>query len=338
MLVRVLVTVLALAVPGTAAAALPFAQDWSDTSLVSMDDDWSAVAGVVGYRGDGLVPGTGADPQALVADGSATPLDVMANRTNPAALFIGGLAELELADPSVALQPSSTADAPHLVLTLDTTGWRSVEVAYLLRDLDPGSDDAVQPVALQYRVGATGDFTNVPAGFVADASTGPGLAELVTPVRAVLPAAAEGRPLVHVRVITTNAADSDEWVGVDSIAVSGLEDRPAALAVTSPWRLWLPRALRLGVPARVGADEAVALQTTLRIPSWLARRLGLPLVVGRAVGALGEAGSLRIVTRFSARARRKLSRARAVRVTLRVSARDTAGNETIVSRRVLLFR
>jgi uncharacterized protein len=63
MLVRVLVTMLALGLPGPAAAALPFAQDWSDTSLVSMDDDWSAVAGVVGYRGDGLVPGTGGDPQ-----------------------------------------------------------------------------------------------------------------------------------------------------------------------------------------------------------------------------------------------------------------------------------
>lgn len=338
MLVRVLVTMLALALPGPAAAVLPLAQAWSDTALISVDDDWSAVPAIVGYRGDGLGAETGADPQTVVADGSATPLDVMANRTNPAALFIGGLAEFELADPSVALQPSSTADAPHLVLSLDTTGWRSVEVAYLLRDLDSAGDDAVQPVALQFRVGATGDFTNVPAGFVTDATTGPGLAELVTAVRAVLPAVAEGRPLVHVRVITTDAAGSDEWVGVDSIAVRGLEAGPPGVEVAAPRRMRLLRALRLGVPARVGADVAVALRTALRIPSRLARRLRLPAVVGRAVGALNEAGSVRIVTRFSARARRRLSRLRAVRVTLRVAARDAAGNAALVSRRVLLVR
>jgi hypothetical protein len=131
---------------------------------------------------------------------------------------------------------------------------------------------------------------------------------------------------------------SDEWVGVDSIAVRGLEAGPPGVEVAAPRRMRLLRALRLGVPARVGADTPLAIRTALRIPVWLAHRLRLPAVVGRAVGTLDAAGSVRIVTRFSVRARRKLARLRAVRVTLRVAARDAAGNAALVSRRVLLVR
>ena len=51
-----------------------------------------------------------------------------------------------------------------------------IRVSYTLRDLDGSVDNAIQPVALQFRVGSTGPFTNVPAGFVPDATTGPSLA------------------------------------------------------------------------------------------------------------------------------------------------------------------
>jgi hypothetical protein len=68
-------------------------------------------------------------------------------------------------------------------------------------------------------VGTTGDFTNVPAGFVADA-TEADAATLVTPVDVTLPADADNQPSVDIRVITTNAAGNDEWVGVDDIVVS----------------------------------------------------------------------------------------------------------------------
>src|SRR5918997_299364 len=54
------------------AAALPFAQAWSDTGLIARDDDWSGIAGVVGHRGDGLTAAAGADPRLVVADGAAT--------------------------------------------------------------------------------------------------------------------------------------------------------------------------------------------------------------------------------------------------------------------------
>jgi hypothetical protein len=202
-------------------AALPFAQGWSDTGLIARDDDWSGVAGVVGYRGDGLTSVAGADPRAVVADGSATPVDVNANESDPGAVGLAaGVAEFELPDPVVALQGSATAAAPHLMLSLDTRGRSGVTVRYRLRDIDPSSiANAAQAVALQYRVGGAGSFAGVPGGFVADATTGPGAAALVTPVSAVLPAAADDKPLVQLRILTTNAVGQDEWVGVDDIEV-----------------------------------------------------------------------------------------------------------------------
>ncbi len=46
----------------TTAQAVPFSQDWSNTGLVTTNDDWSGVAGVVGYLGDDAT-GNDVDPQ-----------------------------------------------------------------------------------------------------------------------------------------------------------------------------------------------------------------------------------------------------------------------------------
>jgi uncharacterized repeat protein (TIGR01451 family) len=200
--------------------ALPFSQNWTNTALIAVDDDWSGVPGVVAYRGDNLTGGTGTDPQTILADGSATPVDVIANQGSPITTT-GGVAEFEIADPVVALQGSGTADAPFILLHLDTTGWQDVIVTYNVRDIDGTSDNAVQQVALHYRVGTSGNFTNLPAGYIADATTGPSLATLVTPVTVTLPAAANNQPQVQLRIMTTNAVGSDEWVGIDDISVTG---------------------------------------------------------------------------------------------------------------------
>lgn len=210
-------TVLADTTPQT----LPFSQNWSSTGLITTDDNWAGVAGVIGYRGDDLTTVTGTDPQTILADGSGTPVDVIANQANPNTQATGGVAEFDgIANPVVALQGSGTADAPHLVISLNTTGQSSINVAYNLRDIDGSADNAVQPVALQFRIGNTGNYTNIPAGFVADASTGPSLATLVTPVSVTLPAACDNQPIVQLRIMTTNAVGNDEWIGVDDINIS----------------------------------------------------------------------------------------------------------------------
>ncbi|HEX9922357.1 MAG TPA: ExeM/NucH family extracellular endonuclease [Anaerolineae bacterium] len=204
----------------TTTQSIPFSQDWSNTGLITTNDDWSGVSGIVGYRGDGLVSSTGVDPQTVLGDGSATPVDVNANQTNPNTFTTGGVSEFEITDPVVALQGSGTADAPHIVIYLNTTGQSNITISYNLRDIDGAADNAVQQVALQYRVGNSGNFTNIPAGYIADATTGPSLATLVTPVNVLLPSAVDNQAEVQIRVITTDAAGSDEWVGIDDISIT----------------------------------------------------------------------------------------------------------------------
>ena len=206
----------------------PLAQSWSDTGLIAADDDWSRVPAIVGLRGDGMVTEPGVDPRTVLADGSATPVDVTANRTDPGAVGLAaGVAEFELPNPVVAIAGSATAAAPHLIAALDTRGRSGIAVRLVLRDVDGSAADAVQPVALQYRVGEAGEFVNAPGGYVADATTGPGEATGVTELRTVLPTTVDDQPLVHLRVITTNADGRDEWVGIDDIEVS-------ATAATGP--------------------------------------------------------------------------------------------------------
>jgi len=177
------------------------------------------VPGIVGYRGDDLTTETGSDPQTILADGASTPVNVLANQTNPDTLLSGGVAEFAITDPVVALQGSGTGDAPHIVISLNTTGANNITVSYSLRDIDASADNSVQPVALQYRIGSTGNYINIPSAFIADASSGPSTATLVTPVNVALPAAVSNQPLIQLRIITTNAVGNDEWIGVDDISV-----------------------------------------------------------------------------------------------------------------------
>ena len=168
-----------VALADSTAQTLPFSQNWTNTGLITANDNWSGVQGIEGYflRND-AVSTTAVDPQTITGDtfggGGAPELDVIANQTNPNTLTNGGVAEFDgIANPVVALQGSGTADAPYLLINLNTTGQTSINVAYNLRDIDGSTDNATQPVALQFRVGNSGSFTNIPAGFVADATTGP---------------------------------------------------------------------------------------------------------------------------------------------------------------------
>lgn len=198
---------------------LPFSQNWT-TNLITTNDDWSPVPGVIGYRGDDLTTATGTDPRTILANGSGTPVDVNANQTNPDTFATGGVAEFDtIANPTVALQGSGTADAPHLVFHLNTTGQSNIQFACNIRDIDGSADDATQQVDIQFRVGGTGDYASVAGGYIADATTG-GTATQVTPRNLLLPAGANNQALVEVRVITTNAVGNDEQVGVDDVSVT----------------------------------------------------------------------------------------------------------------------
>lgn len=128
------------------------------------------------------------------------------------------MTEFEIADSTIALKGSGTARAPFLLIHLNTTGVSGVTISYNIRDIDASARDTVSQFALQYRVGTSGNFTNLPAGYVADA-TEANTDTKITIVSAVLPAVAENQAQVQARIITTDAFDADEFVGIDDIAV-----------------------------------------------------------------------------------------------------------------------
>lgn len=195
-----------------------FFQDWSNAGLITVNDNWAGVASIVGYLGD-IDAGspTGVNPTTLTgaALGDA---DVIANQTNPNTATAGGVAEFVIADPTVALNGSGTADAPSLVLYMDASGRSNVRLQFDARDIDGSVDNANQQLAVQYRLGS-GTWTNAPGGYAADVTTA-NAATQVTPFDVLLPAEVNGRADLQIRILTTNAAGNDEWVGVDNIQVS----------------------------------------------------------------------------------------------------------------------
>ncbi len=198
-----------------------FYQNWNNASLITANDNWSGVPSIVGFLGDDTF-GEGVDPQTILTPYST--IDAIANQESNTALTLGGVAEFDgLTNPVIALQADGTADAPNLVVSINTTGRANISISYTLLDIDGTGDNAIQPVALQYRIGTTGNFVNVPSGFVADATTGPSLGTKITPVSVTLPSAVDNQSLVQFRVITTNAVGDDEWVGVEDIVVGANE-------------------------------------------------------------------------------------------------------------------
>ncbi len=255
------VVLLALASPAvadTTPQTLPFTQDWTNTGLIPTDDDWSGVPGIVGFRGqDGTTTTGGIDPRTVLGESTeANDISVLANQTATTS-NAGDVGEFHLANPVVALQASGSADAPYLLITVNTSGVSGVRVRYHIRDIDGSStDDAVQPVVLQYRVGTTGNFTNVDEAYVADATTGPMLATVVTPVNVVLPAAVDNQSVVQLRVMTGNAIGSDEWIGIDDISVTPATTNPTAIGGATPASA--PRGAQVRLTALVTAGETPA--------------------------------------------------------------------------------
>jgi hypothetical protein len=198
-----------------------FLQNWSNVGLITVDDNWNGVPCINGYRGDDATAGEGVNPETVLADYSGV-LDVNANRNDPNTFATGGVTEYDgIANPVVALKGSTTADFPNLIVRINSTGCLNpakLTVTYNVRDLDSSANDSVQVAALHYRVGSSGDFTNLHAGFVADA-TDPGIAQRVSTVGASLPDDAKGVPQLQLRIMTANAAGTDEAIGIDDIRV-----------------------------------------------------------------------------------------------------------------------
>lgn len=216
-----------------------FTQDWSDLDLITTNDVWQADLSIIGYLGD-IDPGTtsGVDPRTRTTAALGA-VDVIANQTNTG-ITNGGVAEFQIADPTVALQGSGTADAPSLVIYLNAAARQNIVLTFNARDIDGSGDNALQQLAVQYRTSADGVWINIADAYDSDVTTG-GTATEVTPFTVVLPAEANDQSLLQIRILTTNAAGNDEWVGIDDIQV------------TSQALLVLPETLSIAAAA---ADKA----------------------------------------------------------------------------------
>ncbi len=217
---------------------------------INTNDIWTGVPSVEGYCGNNLTNTHGVDPQTVLTSEFATlPSSantcVAANKGNPSAFNAGGLAEFDdLGDPYLAIGFQGNVQAnPYLVFYLNTVGQTTLRISYVLTDIDGGSNDSVSSVALQYRVGETGNFTNLPDGYAADI-TDKNVAGRVTSRSVLLPAAALNVPKLQIRLLSTNAAGADgkstpdEWIGVNNIVISNLG--PTAANATVGGRVFNP--------------------------------------------------------------------------------------------------
>lgn len=190
----------------------PFSQDWSDITMITTNNDWSNVPSIIGFLGDyaALTP-VNVDPRTLdTMDNSTISVVAQGNaNSSPGAVY-----EIENGNPTIALHASGSADAPFLLLHLDSSQRRNVQVRYRLRELD--ADNAPNQVVLQFRTGVAGAWTNVADTYVQFSSSADEVYEIAT----TLPATADDRPVLQLRVITTNATGSDSMIGVDDILVT----------------------------------------------------------------------------------------------------------------------
>lgn len=198
-----------------ALAGSDYRQDWSDTNQISANDDWAGVPSVLGFL-SGLGTGSGTDPATVT--GTSSMVDVNANQTNPNTFQSGGVTEFELENPTIGLAGSNSAGSPYIMFHVNSTNVNSVDISYNVRDLDSTADNAVQRAALQYRIGTSGAWTNIPAGYVADGTTA-GTATQVTPVAVTLPSDAGNQSELQIRVVVGNASGNDEPLGIDDIVI-----------------------------------------------------------------------------------------------------------------------
>jgi hypothetical protein len=230
---------------------LDFKVTAATANVISQNDNWSNVPSVEGYFGNGLTATHGIDPQTVLGTEfannqlpNAGNQQVNANKGNPSAYNAGGVAEFDSGDYlAIGFQGNVQAN-PYLVFYLNTVGHSSIYFNYDLTDIDSGNNHAVSAIALQYRIGETGNFTNIPAGYVADVTDGPNIGGRLTHKSVILPAACNNQAQVQVRLIATNAADTsgastpDEWIGINNVTASLVA--PTAAHASAGGRVYSP--------------------------------------------------------------------------------------------------
>ncbi|MCF6379046.1 ExeM/NucH family extracellular endonuclease [Nocardioides KLBMP 9356] len=221
----------------SAISSFPYTQDWSGLTTTST---WADFPGVEGFS-TGTTIAAANQPNTtnvgnLTAEGTLTSqLLNQASTSLPNTVSTGGVlgfGAVPAADRTVALSATGTVTTPLLVFHLNTTGKAGLDMAYDVQDLDSGTDDQPTRVALQYRVGTSGAYTNIPAAYLNDATAVSNTTVTSTRVSVALPADVDNKADVFLRVITLdNASGSNEHIGIDNISIT---ETSGPLTVTDP--------------------------------------------------------------------------------------------------------
>lgn len=258
------------------AQSVPYSLATASNSWVTADDNWDNAPGIIGFRGDGLASATNVNPQTILGADDPGVIDVNADTAtprNPNTFTTGGVAEFNTAtgaDPAVsrtvyALQGSGTARAPYLRFHFSTLGASSLNFSFTAVDIDGSADNAVQQIAVHYRLGSTGGWTNLPDGYIADASEGPSLSGLRTTRSFSLPAALNNQATVQIRVMTSDAAGSDEWIGIENVSLTGSSGPlpPSATGGAFPSSVQLGGSTLLSVNVTPGTNSIASVTADL---------------------------------------------------------------------------
>ena len=207
-----------------------FSQNWTSGSLFTAgDDNWNGVPSIIGYDGADATGVDGTDP-CTVTDNPFGAVKVKVGQTLPSTLTSVAVAQFipgpgsQVTNTVVGIRGQGDFDAPFLLLHLNATGRQSINLTFDAVDIDESGANALSAVAVQWRAGASGPFNNVHC--IADATEGPTMKGLVTPVNVTLPAGANNQAQLQVRIMTYNAvvnppySSADEWIGIDNIVVS----------------------------------------------------------------------------------------------------------------------
>lgn len=225
---------------------LNYSYVWANAS-VTAENDWSAAPGILGFTGadtniSGTDRGVQANPQTILDDlvTGKNPL-VHANELDMGPTIASTYAIIDfhpttggLTKAMISLHANSKFDAPFLMYHINTTGKTNVQIQYDVYDIDSGGTDAVQEVALHYRIGNSGTWTNIPAGYIADATAPTAQPKRVTHISASLPAGAWNQGQVQFRVLTANANGADEFIAVDNVSVTATNGGGATPTNTAP--------------------------------------------------------------------------------------------------------
>jgi hypothetical protein len=128
-------------------------------------------------------------------------------------------------------------------------------------------------LALHYRVGTTGLWTDVPAGYVASAGGLASECTKVTHVDVTLPSNANNETQLQLRIMTTNAGGTDEMIGVDNISITGevfapttgaccLRATPGACVVATPAECDLQNGIFMGLGVPCAQVDCAAVPAT----------------------------------------------------------------------------